>query len=143
MYDVMEFATDDGATVRVDVAEDAAGSRPVSRGGGVGQAAHTFEQSLDGARAAAEAALRVFRDGRLQPDSVEIEFGVKLAAETGAVLVKGSAEGHLLVKLTWSPGRPAGTGDGPPPGTGGDGGGAPEPEAHTHGGRSAGAVAGS
>ena len=75
------------------------------------RATESFESSLAGARAAAEAALRVFRDGRLKPDSVEIEFGVKITAESGAVLVKGSAEGHLVVKLAWTPqGRPAAAG---------------------------------
>ena len=48
-------------------------------------------------------ALRVFRDGSLRPDGVEIEFGVKLSAETGAIIAKGTAEGHLVVRLTWSP----------------------------------------
>ncbi|WP_304364726.1 CU044_2847 family protein, partial [Streptomyces viridosporus] len=50
-------------------------------------------------------ALRVFRDGSLKPDTVELEFGVKLTAEAGAIIAKGSAEGHLVVKLSWSPGQ--------------------------------------
>ncbi|MFE9659539.1 MULTISPECIES: CU044_2847 family protein [unclassified Streptomyces] len=115
MDELVEFRTDDGTTVVVSAPRETAGSRPVSRGGsGPTQAARTFEASLDGARAAAESALRVFRDGTLRPDSVEIEFGVRLTAETGAVIVKGAAEGHLLVRLTWSPERrPAGTADTP------------------------------
>ncbi|MFJ4768671.1 CU044_2847 family protein [Streptomyces uncialis] len=105
MDELVEFRTESGTAVVVDTDDaDRGGSRPVSRGGGPAQAARTFESSLDGARAAAEAALRVFRDGTLGPDSVEIEFGVKLTAESGAVIVKGSAEGHLTVRLTWSPG---------------------------------------
>lgn len=31
---------------------------------------------------------------------------MKLAAETGAFIAKGTAEGHLVVKLTWSPSTP-------------------------------------
>ncbi|MCE0445187.1 hypothetical protein LT493_09090 [Streptomyces tricolor] len=81
------------------------GARLVSRGDGPAQAARTFEGALDGVRAAATAALRVFRDGSLRPDAVEIEFGVRLSAEAGAVIAKGSAEGHLLVKLSWAPGQ--------------------------------------
>ncbi|WP_282795807.1 CU044_2847 family protein [Streptomyces sp. CC224B] len=101
---LVEFTTDSGARVAVALdPEDMDGVRLVSRGDGPAQAARTFESTLDSARAAAEAALRVFRDGTLKPDSVEIEFGVRMTAEAGAVLVKGSAEGHLLVRLAWSP----------------------------------------
>ncbi|WP_435611645.1 CU044_2847 family protein [Streptomyces sp. bgisy159] len=108
MEGLTEFETEDGAVVAVETRDDRPGSRLASRGDGVVRAARTFEQALDGVRAAAESALRVFRDGSLRPDGVEIEFGVKLSAETGAVIAKGSAEGHLVVKLTWSPGSDQG-----------------------------------
>lgn len=105
MDQLVEFETEDGARVVVEGAAGArTGTRLVSRGDGVVQAARTFEGALDGVRAAAEAALRVFRDGSLRPDSVEIEFGVKMSAEAGAIIAKGSAEGQLVVKLSWAPG---------------------------------------
>lgn len=105
---LVEFKTDDGAVIAVEAAtERRPGSRLVARGDGTVQAARTFEGALDGVRAAAESALRVFRDGALRPDGVEIEFGVKLSAETGAIIAKGSAEGHLVVRLTWSPSTPS------------------------------------
>jgi hypothetical protein len=101
---LVEFKTEDGALVVVEGVDEESGARMVSRGDGPAQAARTFESALDGVRAAAESALRVFRDGALKPDSVELEFGVKLSAEAGAVIAKGAAEGHLVVKLNWSPG---------------------------------------
>ncbi|MEV5975837.1 CU044_2847 family protein [Streptomyces sp. NPDC052114] len=105
MGGLVEFTTDDGARVVIaDVDDAGSGSRLVSRGDEPARAARTFEASLDGARAAAESALRVFREGSLRPDSVEIEFGVRMSAEAGAVIVKGQAEGHLAVRLTWTPG---------------------------------------
>ncbi|MER6683406.1 CU044_2847 family protein [Streptomyces olivaceoviridis] len=104
--ELVEFRTEDGALVVVEGAAGArSGARLVSRGEGPAQAARTFEGALDGVRAAAASALRVFRDGSLCPDAVEIEFGVRLSAEAGAVIAKGSAEGHLVVKLSWSPGQ--------------------------------------
>lgn len=106
MDGLMEFKTEDGALVVVEGLDDESGARLVSRGDGPERAARTFEGALDGVRAAAESALRVFRDGSLRPDAVEIEFGVKLSAEAGAVIAKGSAETHLVVKLSWSPGQP-------------------------------------
>ncbi|CAL9571492.1 CU044_2847 family protein [Streptomyces sp. enrichment culture] len=108
MDGLMRFRTEDGATVVVEGVRDGSGARLVSRGDGPAQAARTFEGSLEGVRAAAASALRVFRDGSLKPDAVELEFGVKLTAEAGAIIAKGSAEGHLVVKLSWSPER-AGT----------------------------------
>ncbi|MFG2677603.1 CU044_2847 family protein [Streptomyces sp. NPDC048392] len=113
MDGLVEFRTEDGVRVVVEGVEDEDGARLVSRGDGPARAARTFEDSLDGVRAAAAAALRVFRDGTLRPDSVELEFGVKLSAEAGAVIAKGSAEGHLVVKLSWSP-EPSPTGPGAP-----------------------------
>ncbi|MFI7293474.1 CU044_2847 family protein [Streptomyces sp. NPDC050121] len=108
MDGLMEFKTDDGAVIAVEApTERRPGSRLVARADGTVQAARTFEGALDGVRAAAEAALRVFRDGALRPDGVEIEFGVKLSAETGAIIAKGTAEGHLVVRLTWSPSSPS------------------------------------
>lgn len=123
MERLVEFETADGAVVSVEAVEERSGSRLVSRGDGTVQAAHTFERALDGVRAATSSALRVFRDGPLRPDGIEIEFGVKLSAETGAIIAKGTAEGHLVVKLTWSPGAGPETGaststtatDAPPP----------------------------
>ncbi|TGA85573.1 CU044_2847 family protein [Streptomyces sp. MZ04] len=105
MDDLVEFRTDDGARVVMADVDDPHGSHLISRGDGPAQAARTFESSLAGARAAAESALRVFREGSLRPDSVEIEFGVRMSAEAGAVIVKGTAEGHLVVRLAWTPGR--------------------------------------
>ncbi|MET9114191.1 CU044_2847 family protein [Streptomyces longwoodensis] len=104
MAALVEFTTADGVAVAVEAAEPPRpGSRLVARDNGVVQASRTFEGALEGVRAAAESALRVFRDGSLRPDGVEIEFGVKLSAETGAIIAKGTAEGHLVVKLSWNP----------------------------------------
>lgn len=108
MDDLVEFTTDDGTHVVMADVEDVHGSHLISRGdGGPSRAVRTFEESLAGARAAAESALRVFRTGSLRPDSVEIEFGVRMSAEAGAVIVKGTAEGHLVVRLAWAPDGPA------------------------------------
>ncbi|EFE69662.1 conserved hypothetical protein, partial [Streptomyces viridosporus ATCC 14672] len=80
MDGLMRFRTEDGTAVVVEGVEDGSGTRLVSRGDGPAQAARTFEGSLEGVRAAAASALRVFRDGSLKPDTVELEFGVKLTA---------------------------------------------------------------
>ncbi|MFI6872623.1 CU044_2847 family protein [Streptomyces sp. NPDC050400] len=109
MDGLVEFTVEDGAPGPVlfeaDPADDESGARLVSRSRETGavRATTTFETALDSVRSAAQSALRVLRDGPLSPDGVEIEFGVKLSAEAGAVITKGSAEGHLVVRLSWAP----------------------------------------
>ncbi|MGW2396355.1 CU044_2847 family protein [Kitasatospora sp. NPDC001664] len=114
MAQYAEFVTADGAVVRVEQAASAAaadpyGMQPVGRGAAqaVERAGETFEQALAGVRSAAESALAVFRGGSLAPDEVELEFGVKLTAEAGALIAKTAAEAHLTVRLSWTPGRSA------------------------------------
>ncbi|MDH2389452.1 MULTISPECIES: CU044_2847 family protein [Streptomyces] len=112
MASLMEFRTDEGAQVVVEVDRHGPGAKLVARdGNSLVQAGRTFDAALDGIRAAAESALGVFRDGTLRPDGLELEFGVKLTAEAGAVIAKSAAEGHLTVRLSWSPqsGRDHGT----------------------------------
>ncbi|MCI3269901.1 CU044_2847 family protein [Streptomyces cylindrosporus] len=102
---LIEFRDQDGRVITVEAADDDSGSRLVARDDGTAQATRTFEGALEGVRAAAESALRVFREGALRPDGVEIEFGVKLSAEAGALIAKSTVEGHLVVKLSYAPGR--------------------------------------
>ncbi|RRR75551.1 CU044_2847 family protein [Streptomyces sp. RP5T] len=108
MEGVVEFRTADGAVIAVEGVEEESGSRLVARDDGTVRATRTFEEALGGVRSAAETALQVFKSVSLQPDSVEIEFGVKLSAEAGALIAKSAVEGHLMVKLSWSPGQNAG-----------------------------------
>ncbi|MDH6574925.1 CU044_2847 family protein [Kitasatospora sp. MAP5-34] len=109
MPEYAEFLTAGGAVVRVEgagaEAEVPYGMQPVGRSAGIGRAVDTFEEALSGVRAAAESALAVFRGGSLEPDEVEIEFGVKLSAEAGALIARTAADAHLTVRLSWSSGR--------------------------------------
>ncbi|MFF4233587.1 CU044_2847 family protein [Streptomyces sp. NPDC001820] len=41
-----------------------------------------------------------------RPDQVEVEFGITLDAESGALIAKASAGASLTVRLTWSSDRP-------------------------------------
>lgn len=105
MAALMEFTTESGETVTVEVDRHAPGAQLVARDGHApARAERTFDEALQGIRSAAESALSVFRDGTLKPDGVELEFGVKI---TGAVIAKSALEGHLTVKLSWSPGASA------------------------------------
>ncbi|MEU4447023.1 CU044_2847 family protein [Actinosynnema sp. NPDC050801] len=103
MPELISFSLPDDDVVLVEVESDGPEISPVSRGGDVIRSAAT---SLDGAlrhvRKAASAALANFRDMDVRPDEVQVEFGVKLNAQAGAVIAKTGVEGHLKIKLTWT-----------------------------------------
>lgn len=102
MGELVRWQSDDGGVV-VEIDSRDLGFQSVSRkpGEAIADAAARFDDALENVRKAAAAALEKFRDESLSPGTVEIEFGVKFNAEAGAVIAKTSAEGHLIVKLTW------------------------------------------
>ncbi|MBL7258746.1 CU044_2847 family protein [Paractinoplanes lichenicola] len=62
-----------------------------------------LEDALHGVRSIALKALDSFRAGDNGADTVEVEFGVKFKAEAeSAVFARTAAEGHLVVRLSWS-----------------------------------------
>ncbi|MFJ6694780.1 CU044_2847 family protein [Streptomyces sp. NPDC091272] len=103
MSELMQFSTEDGGNVVVEIDHRPRGAQLVSRGETqLLDAGRSFDGALAGIRTAAESALRTFRGGALRPDGVELEFGVKLTGEAGAVIAKSSVEGHITVKLSWT-----------------------------------------
>ncbi|WP_220450193.1 CU044_2847 family protein [Streptomyces alboniger] len=104
MSELIRWESDEGPVV-VEVDARDPGFRSVSRrgeGGEVHEVEGRFEAALGHVRGAALSALRTFRGRALNPDAIELEFGVKLTAAAGAVIAKTSTEGHLTVRLTWS-----------------------------------------
>jgi Trypsin-co-occurring domain 1 len=103
LNELVRWQTDHGGVV-VEIDSSEPGFQSISRrpGEAIYDVQERFEDALESVRDAAASALKKFRDKILDPESVEIEFGVKLNAEAGAVIAKTSAEGHLIVKLAWS-----------------------------------------
>lgn len=103
MTELMRFDLTGGGSVLVEVDDDERGVvRAARTRGAVESAATSLSVALTGVRDAAAEALRQFREMATAPDEVQLEFGVRLNAEAGAVIAKTSAEGHLTVTLTWS-----------------------------------------
>jgi hypothetical protein len=67
---------------------------------GVVEASWTVQEMLAPVATMSRSVLDQFRE--CGPDGVEIEFGVELTVEAGAVLASASGACHLQVKLTWS-----------------------------------------
>lgn len=100
---VVRYQVGDGSSVLVEVDEDAYGVEAVARNSdGVVDAGQRLESALASVRKAAQATLDALT--KLSPETVEVEFGIKLAGEAGALIAKTSAEGHFTVRLSWSPG---------------------------------------
>ncbi|WP_412538378.1 CU044_2847 family protein [Longispora sp. K20-0274] len=60
-----------------------------------------LEAALAQVRPAIDAALSMVRGLPKKPDQVEVEVGVTLTAEAGAVVARTTAEGHLVIRATW------------------------------------------
>ena len=106
---LMRVRSEDGEmAVVIEVDDREPGFHPVGRKEAIAEAKKRFEEGLAEVKDAAKRALDTFRGGDLSPDGVELEFGVRFNAEIGAVVAKTTAEGHLIVRLTWSadPGQP-------------------------------------
>ncbi|MBE1491755.1 CU044_2847 family protein [Plantactinospora soyae] len=102
MSELKRFDLDGVDFVLVEVDADGPDISPVSRTADVVEAATTsFGTALSHVRAAASVALTRFREMDTQPDEIQLEFGVKLTTEAGAVIAKTAAEGNLKVYLTW------------------------------------------
>jgi hypothetical protein len=110
--ELVSFPVDAENAVLVEVDLDEPEIGPASRAGDVIRSATTsFDGALANVRTAAAVALANFRDMDVRPDEIQLEFGLKLNAQAGAVIAKTSLDGHLQVTLTWRRTEPPG----PPP----------------------------
>lgn len=105
MAETVAFTIGDGeARVFVDVADDEDGVQRVSRGGGDGTAATataTFETGFGHIRDAAARALAQLTALPRRPTTVELEFGVRISAQAGAVFARAGGDTHLKVRMVW------------------------------------------
>ena len=102
MKRTVEFATDSGETVLVEI-EDRAAEETMRgyRGGEIaGKAARTFEQALATIKPAAEAVVSTVTALSEKPDEIQVTFGLKLTASV-AMIASTGAEGNFEVTLTW------------------------------------------
>jgi hypothetical protein len=103
MGQLLAFELDDGGTVLVEVSDDEPGIERAARIDDlVVKARVNLENALDQVRAVADASLARLRDLAEQPQQIQVEFGIRLNAEAGAVIARTQAEGHLQVTLTWT-----------------------------------------
>ena len=111
MRSLVEFPLEAGGTVVVEV--DEPDGRPpgevvrgsVTRGLGpqeiVTRTGETFEAAFARIQPAATAALASLRGLVDAPQEIEIEFGIQLSAQVGAIVAHTSGEANFKVTLRW------------------------------------------
>jgi hypothetical protein len=101
MTTIIRFEAADGVPVLVEADDESVGAELVRRGAdGAIPASERLEKAFASVRAAIKSALHALGD--LGSDELVLELGVKLSAESGAIIAKTAAEGHLTVTATWS-----------------------------------------
>ncbi len=104
MAELVRFSGPEGASLLVEVEDDGPGLELISRDpDGVVQAGRRLEDALAAVRPAIRSVVDSVRS--LAPDEYEVEFGMKLNAESGVVIAKTAVEGHFTVRIHWN--RPA------------------------------------
>ncbi|WP_433603572.1 CU044_2847 family protein [Nocardia sp. CA-135953] len=94
---------DDDTTIYVEVADDIGGPQKVGRVGDiVRDAAENLQDAVARIRPAAMAVLNGVREMAVPPDSVSVEFGIKLTAEAGVVIARAASEANFSVTVSWS-----------------------------------------
>ncbi len=102
MNQIVQFLTEDGMPIHVQVDNTGGGMAPVGRGDELIVAAQTLERALDSIRPAAEVIIDKLRSLSQPPTNIEVVFGVNLSASAGAVIAAAGVQANYQVKLTWS-----------------------------------------
>ena len=108
MARLAKFVLSDGSSVVAEVDDEPfESSRGVMRGAVaspeiVVKANETFDTAIDRVRDAAETMLNRLTSLTRPPDELAVEFGVKLNAETGAVIAKVATEANFKINLKWT-----------------------------------------
>ncbi|MEV6956462.1 CU044_2847 family protein [Streptomyces sp. NPDC051183] len=101
MAELVRFEGPDGTSLLIEAEDDAPGLQRISRDDdGVVQAGRRLQDALNEVRPAIRSVIDSVRS--LGPDEYEVEFGMKLNAESGVVIAKTAIEGHFNVKIHWS-----------------------------------------
>lgn len=100
MTEIMRYEVGSG-TVLVEVDEGSFGvDRPARNELGILDAGRRLEDALAAVRPAARAAAEVMRE--LAPEHLELQFGVKLAGDAGAIIARNCSEAHFTVKMSFT-----------------------------------------
>jgi len=95
---VIEFKTKQGVSVMVERVGEA---ETIAGGPSKILAQVSFDDALQRVQGIASSVAATLPNLPGSPQEVSVEFGLQLQAEAGVVLARGSATGHLTIKLLW------------------------------------------
>jgi Trypsin-co-occurring domain 1 len=103
MSEIVRFKSEKYGDLLVEVDEpETMGLKRISAGNvgdKITDAAETFEEAVAPVLDHAKQILEALQ--KLAPSEAEIEFGIKLSAEAGAILAKAGGEANFGVTLSW------------------------------------------
>ncbi len=107
MKRLVEFPSDSGEPILVEVEDlgptDGTTRRGLSASAVVERAQTSFEDALEKAQPIASGLIGRLRSMADSPDEVQVEFGLSLSANAGAILVAGASAGaNYKVTLKWT-----------------------------------------
>jgi hypothetical protein len=100
--ELLEFKTEAGDSVLVEVAGPGG---PVTRGraaDAVVEAGESLDQVLARLGPAMRGIAAQLRETADWPDQVEVEFGVKLSADSNVIIARAGGEANFRIALKWS-----------------------------------------
>ena len=105
MSDLLRFESEGGGAVLVEVA--AAGGGPVTRGGRPGpglieDAGESLERVLGQLGPVVNGVVSQLRQAADWPDEVEVEFAVKISADSNVIIARAGGEANFRVALKWA-----------------------------------------
>ena len=107
MSSLLEFKTGTGESLLVEVDERSGGA--VTRGGRaadvVVEAGASLEQVLGRLGPAMRGIMTQIREAAERPDEVEVEFGVKLSADSNVIIARAGGEANFRIALKWVEGK--------------------------------------
>jgi hypothetical protein len=66
------------------------------------KATQTLESAINHIKPAAGVILAQLQGLTERPEQIEVEFGLKLSTQVGAIIASGSTEANLVVRLRWT-----------------------------------------
>ncbi|RLC16680.1 MAG: hypothetical protein DRI57_10885 [Deltaproteobacteria bacterium] len=103
MKKLLQFKSEDTEpiVVEIEMPEDEYGQQEVSRDGKLIETGKSFQAALATIKPVAEAIISKFSELSKRPQEIDVEFGLKMSADAGAIIASCGVESNFKVTLKW------------------------------------------